>query len=98
MKRGRGSDALGDQWKGAQGLVKKWLNRAGPWRCTPAGAPGNPLSGKPGVPACRYDAGGLGAIEFAVNRKDSGAFPLLKGETPRTITVYLFIFRTWSTI
>lgn len=67
VNRGKGSDALGDQWKAALWLVNKmveqgWTMEKGDVLLT--GALGNMLPGKPG--SYVYDAGALGGIEFTV--------------------------------
>jgi len=67
VNRGRGSDALGDQWETALWLVNTmieqgWTMEKGDVLLT--GALGNMLPGKPG--SYVYNAGALGAIDFTV--------------------------------
>lgn len=67
VNRGKGSDALGNQWETAIWLVNKMLEQG--WTMEKGdvlltGALGNMLPGKPG--SYVYDAGALGGIEFTV--------------------------------
>lgn len=67
VNRGKGADALGDQWKAALWLVNRmieegWTMEKGDVLLT--GALGNMIPGKPGM--YEYNAGGLGTISFSV--------------------------------